>query len=177
MAAIGWVADLASANAYFLGERLESPYWDALISTTGGRDEKTAVLNMAYNRLRFCREFSIPTTPTADQGERLKIAQLETAYYLAQHLADEDTRKGLHAQGVVGAGIVQETYVRFNADTVHLLDVHIPPIVYQLLKLKKAKLVIASLKLRLMVVVSSCGSKAKVDWQHFSGQIFRGVIA
>ena len=126
MAAIGWVADLASANAYFLGERLESPYWDALISTTGGRDEKTAVLNMAYNRLRFCREFSIPTTPTADQGERLKIAQLETAYYLAQHLADEDTRKGLHAQGVVGAGIVQET-------AVNLLDVPIPPIVYQLL--------------------------------------------
>ena len=133
MAAIGWVADLASANAYFLGERLESPYWDALISTTGGRDEKTAVLNMAYNRLRFCREFSIPTTPTADQGERLKIAQLETAYYLAQHLADEDTRKGLHAQGVVGAGIVQETYVRFNSDAVNLLDVPIPPIVYQLL--------------------------------------------
>lgn len=126
MAAIGWVADLASANAYFLGERLESPYWDALISTTGGRDEKTAVLKMAYNRLRFCREFSIPTTPTADQGERLKIAQLETAYYLAQHLADEDTRKGLHAQGVVGAGIVQET-------AVNLLDVPIPPIVYQLL--------------------------------------------
>mgnify|MGYP006953619500 CR=1 FL=1 len=126
MAAIGWVADLASANAYFLGERLGSPYWDALISTTGGRDEKTAVLKMAHNRLRFCRDFSIPTTPTADQSERLKIAQLETAYYLAQHLADEDTRKGLHAQGVVGAGIVQET-------AVNLLDVPIPPIVYQLL--------------------------------------------
>lgn len=131
--AIGWVSDLAAAESYFLNERVESPAWDSLPVTSGGRDGKTAALKMAYNRLRTCKDFAIPTTPTADQTERLKIAQCETAYYLAQHLADEDKRKGLHAQGVVGAGIVQETYVRFSSDSRQLMDIPLPPIVYQLL--------------------------------------------
>ncbi len=131
--AIGWITDTAEANKYFLEERLDSSFWDSLLAVSGGRDEKTAVLKMAFNRIRFCKEFDIPETPTADQSERLKIAQLETAYYLAQHISDEDSRKGLHAQGVVGSSVVGETYVRFGTDTVGLLDIPLPPIVWQLL--------------------------------------------
>jgi hypothetical protein len=132
--AIGWITDLVAANAYFLTERLDSTHWDALTAVSGGRDEKTAVLKMAYNRIRFCKDFSIPASPSAAVLERLQIAQYETAYYLAQHLTGEDTRKGLHVQGVVGAGIVQEVYVRFASDTRSLLDIPLPPIVYQLLE-------------------------------------------
>ena len=132
--AIGWVSDLDSAESYFLNERVTSPYWDALTTVSGGRDQKTAALKMAYNRLRFCKDFEIPTTPTTDQSERLKIAQCETAYYLAQHLKDEDARKGLHAQGVVGSNIVGETYVRLTSDSLQIMDIPLPPIVYQLLE-------------------------------------------
>lgn len=132
--AIGWIEDVAAADAYFLEERGDSPFWDALVATSGGRDEKAAFLRMAYNRIRFCKDFDIPASPTAAQLERLNIAQCETAYYLAQHLKDEDARKGLHAQGVVGANIVGETYVRFASDSRQLMDIPLPPIVFQLLE-------------------------------------------
>jgi len=126
--AIGWVEDVAAANAYFLEERGDSPFWDALVATSGGRDEKAAFLKMAYNRIRFCRDFDIPANPSAVQLERLKIAQCETAYYLAQHLEDEDARKGIQAQGVTEAGIVKESY----KDT-DLSAIPLPPVVYELL--------------------------------------------
>jgi len=107
---IGWITDLADAETYFSDERLETASWDALTTTSGGKDEKTAVLTMAYNRIRFCKDFSIPASPDTTQAARLRMAQCEMAYYLAGHLADEDRRKGLHAQGVSEAGIVKETY-------------------------------------------------------------------
>jgi hypothetical protein len=44
---IGWIADLAAAEAYFKGERLDSAFWDSLTASSGGRDEKTAVLRQA----------------------------------------------------------------------------------------------------------------------------------
>lgn len=132
--AIGWIATLADANNYFSTNRLETTAWDALTVVSGGKDERTAVLLMAYDRIRFHKDFSIPASPTAAQLAKLVLAQEETAYYLAMHLADEDRRKGLQAQGVVGAGIVQETYVRFNSDTMDLKDVPLPPIAYDLLE-------------------------------------------
>ena len=108
--AIGWVTDVATADLFFLTKRLETTAWDAL-TVTSAKDMKTAVLNMAYDRLRFCQDFDlIPPAPTAAQLEKLQLAQYETAYYLAMHLKDEDRRKGIQAQGVQEAGIVKEVY-------------------------------------------------------------------
>ena len=125
---IGWITDLAAAEAYFKGERLDSAYWDSLTALSGGRDEKTAVLRQAYNRLRLCSDFEIPIAPSTVQLEKLTIAQCEMAYYLAQHIQDEDRRKGLQAQGVADAGIVKE---RYQAD--HLATVPIPQTVRDIL--------------------------------------------
>lgn len=125
---IGWLDDLAEANSYYLEERLETAYWDALTTTSGGKDEKTAVLKMAYNRIRHCKDFTIPADPTTTQLEKLKHAQLEAAYYLAQHLKSEDTRKGLMVQGVITAGVVKEEY-----SEAMLKELALPAVVYELL--------------------------------------------
>src|SRR3972149_9780794 len=110
--AIGWLLDLASAESYFEDERLETAAWDALfaLDTTGLYAEK-ALLN-AFNRIYYAKKYILPTyaEATAAQLIVLRKAQCEMAYYLAQHLADEDRRKGIQAQGVVKAGIVQEDY-------------------------------------------------------------------
>ena len=108
---LGWVT-LAEANDYFGSERLETTYWDALTATTGGKDEKSVVLLQAYNRLYYSKDFTLPTLAAASAAELviLKKAQCEMGYYLAQHSATEDRRKGLQAQGVVAAGVVKETY-------------------------------------------------------------------
>lgn len=124
--AIGWTT-LEAANAYFSAERPDSAFWDALLSKFG-KDEKTAVLLMAYNRIRFCRDFEIPADPTADQLAKLAFAQHEGAYYLAIHASDEDRRKGLQAQGVAAAGVLKETY-----DTSRLAKIALPAIVYSAL--------------------------------------------
>ncbi|GAH56372.1 unnamed protein product, partial [marine sediment metagenome] len=55
-------------------------------------------------------------------------AQCETALYMAIHLSDEDRRKGLQAQGVIGAGIVKETYDKDSLDKLPM-----PPIVLEIL--------------------------------------------
>ena len=124
--AIGWT-DLTAANTYFATKRLDSSAWDAL-TLTSPKDERTAVLNMAYDRLRFCKDFNIPSSPTVAQLERLEAAQLETAYYLALHLSGEDRRKGIQAQGVTGAGVVKENYAE-----AYLSKLPLPAIVYDLL--------------------------------------------
>ena len=51
------------------------------------------------------------------------------AYYLAQHLEDEDRRKGLQAQATIGAGIIQEKY---NKDM--LTELPVPPFVEAMLE-------------------------------------------
>lgn len=123
---IGWT-DLTAANTYFSTKRLETTAWDALATTvSGAKDLKTAVLNMAYDRLRFCKDFTIPAAPTVAQLDGLAFAQHETAYYLAMHLKDEDRRKGIQVQGTVEAGVVKESYA--EAD---LRKVPLPPIVYE----------------------------------------------
>lgn len=126
--AIGWTT-LTEAEDYFAKERLESTYWDALVASSGTKDLKTAVLTQAYNRLRRSKDFTIPTTPTADQIAALKEAQHETAYYLATHGEDEDLRKGIQAQGVVQAGIEKESYAEAS-----LYKLPLPPIVYEIME-------------------------------------------
>jgi len=125
--AIGWLANLAAAESYFSNHRLETTAWDAM-TVTSSKNKKTAVLMMAYDRLRFCRDFTIPAAPTATQSEKLQMAQCETAYYLALHLADEDVRKGLHAQGVIVANVIKEM-----SSGEQLRKLPLPPIVYELM--------------------------------------------
>ena len=130
MAEIGWFPTVAEADTYFEDERLVTTAWDALAGS--GDAQKTKALMQAYNRLYYSGLFELPTyvEATAAQLVVLKKAQAEMAYYLAQHLADEDRRKGLHAQGVTQAGIVKETYGGGMYGDISVLDkIPIPPIV------------------------------------------------
>jgi len=122
MPAIGWFPDLAAAKTYFTGERLITTAWDALATDA----LKTVAITMAYNRIYYSNLFSVPTyaTATAAQLVILQKANAEMAYYLAQHLDDEDRRKGLQAQAVTAAGIVKENYKDSE-----LSKIPIPPIV------------------------------------------------
>lgn len=105
---LGWFADLADAKAYFTNERLITTAWDDL--STDALMTK-AVIN-AYNRIYYDPRYDVPTyaDATAIQLVILKKVNGEMAYYLAQHLEDEDRRMGLRAQGVIKAGVVKEDY-------------------------------------------------------------------
>jgi hypothetical protein len=107
---IGWFDDLNQAREYFEQERLETDAWDALYDTNGIKETK--ILKNAYNRLYYDVRWNLPTyaEATTDELVKLRYANAEMAYYLAVHLADEDRRKGLQAQGVTQAGIVKESY-------------------------------------------------------------------
>ena len=126
---IGWFEDLDEARTYFEDERLETEAWDDLFSSTGTLETK--VLKMAYNRIYYDSRWSVPTYDEASLtalGE-LSKANAEMAYYLAIHLEDEDRRKGLQAQGVIGAGVVKEQYSEN-----YLMDLPVPPFVIAILK-------------------------------------------
>src|SRR4030066_1219653 len=127
---IGWIIDLASAESYFEDERLETSAWDALfaLDSTGTYAEK-ALLN-AFNRLYYDPHYTLPTyaAATALQLIVLRKAECEMAYSLAQHLADEDRRKGIQAQGVIKSGVVGEDY-----DPGWLDKIPVPPFVDTLL--------------------------------------------
>ena len=127
--AVGWFDTVAEAEAYFDEERLETTAWDALTEASGNL-QRTKALKMAYNRLYYSGIKSLPTqaNATAAQLVPLKKAQAEMAYYLAQHLADEDRRKGLHAQGVIVANVVKEM-----SAGAELAKLPIPPFVLALL--------------------------------------------
>jgi len=128
MAELGW-ATLVEAKAYFADERLETTEWDDALITD---DKKNLSLNTAYNRIYYSPTFAVPAAGAEAPGEQHNIlvkAQCEMAYYLLVHLADEDSRKGLQAQGVVDAGIVKE---RYDKDMLNKLP--IPPIVEELLE-------------------------------------------
>jgi hypothetical protein len=107
--AVGWLHNIANAETYFLKERLYYSFWTGLSTNT----KKEASLIHAYNRLYYGNEFALPTyaEASADQLVVLRKANCEMAYYIAQHLADEDRRKNIQAQGVIRAGIVKETYL------------------------------------------------------------------
>ena len=123
---LGW-STLAEAELYFTNERLETTVWDALASD----DVKNKVLNMAYNRIYYCPNYSVPAagSETATQKVILIKVQCEMANYLTVHLADEDRRMGLEAQHVTDAGIVKEKY-----DKDKLSELPIPPFVEALLE-------------------------------------------
>lgn len=124
---IGWLTDVAEADTYF-ETRYKSEAWDDVPEASGDY-ARTAVLTTAYNRIRYHGDFSIPISPTVAQLAKLKDAQCEMAFYFVIHLADEDRRKGLTAQGVMAAGIVKETY---DKDSLNKLP--IPPSVTEILK-------------------------------------------
>ncbi len=106
--ALGWFANLANAEAYFTDERLITTAWDDLSTDA----KKTKAVVNAYNRIYHDPRYDVPiyADATAVQLVILKIVNGEMAYYLAQHLDDEDRRMGLRAQGVIKAGIVKEDY-------------------------------------------------------------------
>ena len=121
----GW-STVALAETYFTNERSVTTLWDALADN----DAKNNILNEAYNRIYYSDEYDVPETgdETAAQLIVLIKAQSEMSYYLLMHLADEDRRKGIQAQGVTSAGIVKEVYDRGK-----LQELPIPPIVRRLL--------------------------------------------
>ena len=126
MADIGWIA-LADANTYFT-TRLENAEWTGLTDA-----QKTAALTTSYNRIRYLKDYDIPSSPTDAQKAVLADAECELAYYMLIHLADEDRRKGLQAQGVVQAGVVKEAYVETNWSIIKPDSIPLPPIVKQML--------------------------------------------
>lgn len=100
--AIGWMNDVAQADTYFV-TRLSSAAWSA-----ASAGNKQAALWTAYHRLIDCDAYTLEeTTPTSAP---LRRAQCEMAFYMLKHLGAEDHRLGIQAQGVVSAGIVQESY-------------------------------------------------------------------
>jgi len=122
---LGWFDDLTNAKAYFTVERLVTKAWDDL--STDAMMTK-AVIN-AYNRIYYDPRYDVPTYAgaTAAQLVILKKVNGEMAYYLAQHLDDEDRRMGLRGQGVIKAGIVKEDYKD------DLLELPVPPFIDALL--------------------------------------------
>ena len=125
---VGWFATLVEAKAYFTVERLVTTAWDVLV-VLGDPTATKAVIN-AYNRIFYDPRYDVPTyaDATAAQLVVLKKVNGEMAYYLAQHLEDEDRRMGLRAQGVIEAGIVKEVYKE------DLAELPVPPFIDALLE-------------------------------------------
>lgn len=125
---IGYIS-VAAADTYF-STRLSATPWTS-IGSESGDPMKTAALQTAYDRLFFSGLFNLPvfSVATAAQLEVLTRAQCEMALYMLIHLADEDRRKGLHAQGVKEAGVVKEVYSETN-----LMTIPIPPVVAGMLE-------------------------------------------
>lgn len=121
---LGWFDDLTNAKLYFTTERLVTTAWDAL-SDPG--DMTKAVIN-AYNRIFYNPKYDVPTYADATPAQRIILKKIngEMAYYLAQHMDDEDRRMGLRSQGVIKAGIVKEEY----KDEIEL---PVPPLVEDML--------------------------------------------
>ena len=125
---IGWFATLDEARDYFIDERLETEAWDDLFESAGTLETKA--LKQAYNRIYYDPRWALPTYAEASAEELVELqkANAEMAYYLAIHIADEDRRKGLQAQGVTDAGIVKEKYSEKK-----LYDLPVPPMVIAIL--------------------------------------------
>ena len=120
---------VGDADLYF-STRLSAGAWIDIVSASGD-PIKTAALTTAFDRLYYSGLFSLPTLAEASAAQLvvLKKAQAELSLYLLIHLADEDRRKGLQAQGVTAAGIVKETYSDKD-----LVTLPIPPFVAHILE-------------------------------------------
>ena len=118
--AIGYFSDVTEADSYFADERLETLAWDNLISSSA-LPLKSKCLFHAFNRIFYSQNWTLPTPALATAAELiiLKKAQAEMAYYIALHVygEDEDRRKGLQAQAVTDAGIIEEKYDKDRVDT------------------------------------------------------------
>jgi hypothetical protein len=110
---IGWV-ELTAADTFF-STRYGCSAWAPLKT-----EDRTALLTTAWNRILYDPRWTIPASPDATQKAKLAYAQELTAWYMYTHLEDEERRKGLQAQGVVGAGIVKETYDTGSLDKIPL---------------------------------------------------------
>jgi len=123
--AIGWFDNIANAEAYFTAERLVTKAWDDL--STAAKKTK-AVIN-AYNRIYYDPRYDVPTYADATAAQKVILRKVngEMAYYLAQHMDDEDRRMGLRGQGVIKAGIVKEDY-KDNS-----IELPVPPFIDALL--------------------------------------------
>jgi len=115
-----WIS-LADAEIYMTTRLGASKVWTSSVVTVN----KEAALITSYKQLMGCDKYSLPVTAV----QALKDAQCEMALFLLQHQDDIDSRKGLQAQGVLQAGIVEETY---DKDRVGVMP--IPPQVDNLLK-------------------------------------------
>lgn len=113
---------LAYAETYFTTRLNADLFWSATVSDA----KKEAALITAYDFINGCGDYSI--APDCSDVA-VKKAQCEMAFFLLQHGADMDARKGIQAQGVERADIVGETYDLAMAGSVPL-----PPIVKRLLK-------------------------------------------
>ena len=122
---IGWFDNIADAKTYFTDERLITTAWDNLSTDA----QMTKAVKNAYNRIYHDPRYAVPTYAAATPAQLvvLKIVNGEMAYYLAQHMDDEDRRQGLRAQGVIEAGIVEEKYT-------DLLGLPVPPFIEALLE-------------------------------------------
>ena len=112
---IGWTSSV-NANSFFT-TRYGAGAWASLTVA-----EQTALLTTAWNRILYDPRWSIPASPDAATKAKLAYAQEETAWYMYTHIEDEDRRKGLQAQAVTQAGIVQESY-----DKDKLNEIPLPP--------------------------------------------------
>jgi hypothetical protein len=122
MATYGWVT-IAEADTYFSTRLGSGILWDS-------GTEKESALTTAYNQLQNSGTFTLPTTATT----AMKYAQYEQALFLLQHNDDIMRRKGLQAQGVTQAGIVQESYTAEAGK-----EMAICPMALQLLSAYKTK--------------------------------------
>ena len=124
---LGWFDDIAEANLYFTAERLITTAWDALADDP----TKTKAVKNAYNRIFYNPRYNVPTYAAASAAQLIKLKKIngEMAYYLAQHMEDEDRRMGLEAQHVTAAGIVKEQY-----DKEKLGELAVPAVVDDMLK-------------------------------------------
>lgn len=123
---IGWFNNLAEAKTYFTNERLITTAWDNLSTDA----LKTKAVWNGYNRIFYNPRYDVPTYAAATPAQLviLKKVNGEMAYYLAQHLDDEDRRMGLRAQGVVKAGIAKEDYKENS------IELPVPAMVEELLE-------------------------------------------
>lgn len=110
---IGWVS-LTDAATFF-DTRYGADDWATMKATV-----QTRLLTTAWNRILYDPRWTIPASPDAATKAKLAYAQELTAWYMYTHLEDEDRRKGLQAQAVTSAGIVQEVYDKDQATKIPL---------------------------------------------------------
>jgi hypothetical protein len=110
---IGWVDPTAAATFF---ASIGCTDWAALV--TAGDSDK--LLTRAWYRILYDPRWTIPAAPAAADKAKLAYAQEMTAWYMHIHVDDEDRRKGLQAQAVTQAGIVQETYDKDRAAEIPL---------------------------------------------------------